>query len=81
MVSTIDESTNKLLKVIIALLLRRREDNTLSLREQIGVLHGFGLKPAEIADIIGRSNTYVSKELTGIRKTQNREKAIKRSKG
>lgn len=33
------ESTNKLLKVIIALLLRRREADTLTLRQQIEILN------------------------------------------
>jgi len=68
MVIQTDESTNRLLKVIVALLLRRSEGETATLREQITVLDSLGLKPAEIADILGRSNTYVSKELTGIRK-------------
>lgn len=62
------ESTNKLLKVIIALLLKRRGQDIPSLREQIGVLNGLGLKPIEIAEILGRSNLYVNKELFELRK-------------
>jgi hypothetical protein len=62
------ESTNKLLKVIIALLLRKVEDDTLKLRDQIKILYNLEMKPSEIAEILGRSNIYVSKELSLIRK-------------
>ena len=41
------ESTNKLLKVIIALLLRRRDQDILTLREQIKILDNIGLKSKE----------------------------------
>ena len=66
------ESTNKLLKVIVALLLRQKNDQTLTLRQQIEVLFDLGLKPSEIADIIGRSSTYINKELSGIRKLRKK---------
>lgn len=68
------ESTNKLLKVIIALLLRRHEADTLTLRQQIEVLNDLGLKPSEIAEILGRSNIYVNKELSGLRKVRRQKK-------
>ena len=68
------ESTNKLLKVIIALLLRRQEADTLTLRQQIEVLNDLGLKPSEIAEILGRSNIYVNKELSGLRKVRRQKK-------
>ena len=68
------ESTNKLLKVIVALLLRQNEEQSTTLRQQIKILSDLGLKPAEIAEILGRSNTYISKELSGIRKSHNQEK-------
>lgn len=64
------ETTNRLLRVIIALLLRREDENTLTLRQQIGTLHDLGIKPSEIADILGRTSTYINKELSGIRKRQ-----------
>jgi hypothetical protein len=64
------ESTNKLLRVIIALLLRRKDDQVPTLRQQIEILHKLGVKPAEIADILGRTNTYISKELSLIRSSQ-----------
>jgi hypothetical protein len=62
------ESTNKLLKVIVALLLRGKSDEPLNLRQRIEILADLSLKPAEIAEILGRTNTYVNKELSGIRK-------------
>ncbi len=62
------QSTNKLLRVIIALLLRRKDEKTLTLRQQIEILSDLGIKPAEIAEILGRTNTYINKELSGIRK-------------
>lgn len=62
------QSTNKLLRVIVALLLRRRDEQTLTLRQQIEILNDLGIKPVEIAEILGRNNTYINKELSGIRK-------------
>lgn len=65
-------STNRLLRVIIALLLRREEKNLQTLKQQVEILNDLGLRPAEIAGIIGRTSNYVNKELAGIRKVQNR---------
>jgi len=64
------ESTNRLLKVVIALMLRPKDDRPMSLRQQIAVLHGLGIRPTEIAEILGRTATHVNKELSvsGIRK-------------
>ena len=64
------QSTNKLLRVIVALLLRRRDEQTLTLRQQIEILNDLGIKPVEIAEILGRNNTYINKELSGIRKNR-----------
>ena len=69
---TSTESTNRLLRVIIALLLRGKQDVTPTLRQQIEILDDMGLKPAEIAEILGRTSKYVSKELSGIRKASKR---------
>jgi hypothetical protein len=66
------ESTNRLLKVVIALLLRREEKSVQTLRQQIGILDDLGLRPAEISEIIGRTSNYVNKELAGIRKARKR---------
>ncbi|MBI5306095.1 hypothetical protein HZB04_00665 [Candidatus Wolfebacteria bacterium] len=70
------ESTNRLLKVIVALLLRRREPDTLTLRQQIEVLNDLGLKPLEIGEILGRSNIYINKELSKLRKTRKQKGKI-----
>lgn len=67
------ESTARLLKVIIGLLIRRKVDDSPSLRQQIETLDNLGLRPVEIAEVIGRSATYVSKELSGIRKSRKGE--------
>ena len=64
------ESTNKLLRVIVALLLKRKDADTLTLRQQIETLNDLGLKPLEIAEIIGRTNTYINKELSELRKSR-----------
>lgn len=61
------ESTNRLLKVMIALMLRH-DDSALSLKQQIEVLSDLGMKPIEIAETLGKSGTYINKELSGIRK-------------
>jgi DNA-directed RNA polymerase specialized sigma24 family protein len=63
-------STNKLLRVIVALMLRPKDERSLSLKQQIEVLHDLGLRPAEIAVILGRTNTHINKELSGIRKSR-----------
>jgi hypothetical protein len=63
------ESTNKLLRVIVALLLRSENGKILTLRQQIERLNDLSIKPSEIADILGRTNSYINKELSGIRKT------------
>jgi bisphosphoglycerate-independent phosphoglycerate mutase (AlkP superfamily) len=66
------ESTNKLLKVIISVLLRGRDETPLTLRQRIEILADLRLKPAEIAEILGRTNTYVNKELSVIRKSRKK---------
>ena len=67
------QSTNKLLRVIVALLLRRKDEKTLTLRQQIEILSDLSIKPAEIAEILGRTNTYINKELSGIRKSRKQK--------
>jgi hypothetical protein len=64
------ESTNRLLRVVVALLLRQGLEPLSTLRQQIEMLDGLGLGPTEISKILGRSTTYVSKELAGLRKSK-----------
>ena len=63
-------SIDRKLEVIVALLLRLipAKDEVSPLREQIGTLHGLGLRPSEIARVLGRTGGYVNKELAGLRK-------------
>lgn len=61
------ESTNRLLRVIIAVLIRGGE-NPMPLRQQIETLSGLGLRPVEIAEILGKTSTHINKELSGLRK-------------
>lgn len=67
------ESTNRLLRVMIALMLRGQEDSTPTLRQQIKTLSELGMKPIEISETLGRSSTYVNKELAGIRKESKKK--------
>jgi hypothetical protein len=66
-------STDRLLQVIIALLLRQKEDQVVSLKRQIEILQDLGMRPVEIAETLGRTSTYINKELSNIRKTRKRE--------
>lgn len=63
-------STDRLLKVIIALLLRTQDGDAPPLKKQIEVLHGLGMRPVDIAETLGRSPTHVGKELVAIRKNK-----------
>jgi hypothetical protein len=60
------ESTNRLLRVIIALMLRGQEDTPL--KEHIRTLSELGMRPAEIAVILGRKGTFINKELSAMRR-------------
>ena len=61
------ESTNRLLKVIIAILIRGGE-NPMSLKQQIEILSSLSLRPVEIAEILGKTSSHINKELSGLRK-------------
>jgi hypothetical protein len=67
-------STNRLLKVIIALMLRPKDDRPMSLKQQIEVLYGLDIRPSEIAEILARKPGHINKELSGIRKKHKAEK-------
>lgn len=64
----------ELLKVVVALLLRSaplRGDRP-SLRDQVQILSDLGVRPKRIAEILGRSPTYVTKELAGLRRAKRK---------
>jgi hypothetical protein len=65
-------STNKLLRVIVALMLRPRDESG-TLKQQIEVLHDLGLRPTEIAAILRKKPTHINKELSGIRRQRKSE--------
>jgi hypothetical protein len=68
---------NKRLGVVIALLLKGlpvgREG--LSLRDQVQLLDELGMRPRDIAEILGRTQGYVSKELVTIRKPKKKSQS------
>jgi len=59
------EEVTRRLDVVIALLatIATKDENT-TLREKILMLEGFGLKPSEIASILNKKSSYISKELS-----------------
>ncbi len=61
---------NKRIEVVIALLLRSisRDNKALLLKEQIAILNGLGIRPIEIAEIVGKTAKHVGKELVAIRR-------------
>ena len=69
------QEINKLLKIIVALLVRsNKQDKIVSLRDQIGILSNLGLSPSDIAEILGRSGNYINKELSELRKINKNKK-------
>jgi len=63
-------STDRLLRVIAALLVRQQPSEPITLREQIRILDEMEVEPIEIAEILGRTNIYINKELSELRKIQ-----------
>ncbi len=64
------KETNKRLGVVASLLLKMipKEGSNLSLKEQVRILDSLGVRPRDIADILGRTSSHINKELVGIRK-------------
>ncbi|HWZ63021.1 MAG TPA: hypothetical protein VNX02_08365 [Steroidobacteraceae bacterium] len=69
---TESQSTDCLLRVIIALLVRQREEEVAPLKRQIEILDSLGMRPVEIAETLGKTAGHVNKELAGIRKHNKR---------
>lgn len=67
---------NKRLGVIIALLLKTipKSSDGISLRDQVQLLADLGVRPKDMAEILGRSQTYVNKELVSLRKSKGKAK-------
>ena len=68
---------NQKLGVVIALLLRLvgNQPEDLPVKQQIKLLSELGLRPRDIASILGRTQTHVNKELVRIRKDQKSRKS------
>ncbi len=66
---------NKRMGVMISLLLRLvpKGGSELSLKEQVRMLDSFGIRPVDIADILGRTAGHINKELAGIRKDKKQK--------
>jgi hypothetical protein len=62
--------------VIIALLLRSvsRDTTVLPIKEQISILAGLGVRPIDIALIVGKTPGHVNKELVAIRRDVEKTK-------
>jgi hypothetical protein len=61
---------NKRMGVIISLLLQLipKEGSALSLKDQVRMLDSFGMRPKDMANILGRTQSHINKELAGVRK-------------
>ena len=69
------ESLLKRLDVLINLALKREmANNALTARDAIGFLNNLGFTDTEIANILGRSRSYISSELTVIRKRKDHDR-------
>ena len=62
----------KRLDVLIGLVIQnvQRDGKNANIRGQIQILSGLGLRPAEIAGILGKTNSFVNKELTLLRRSR-----------
>ena len=61
---------NRRLGIVVALLLKAQPKGRdgISLRDQVRTLSDIGARPKDIAEILGRTQTYVGKELASLRK-------------
>lgn len=68
------------MNLIIRLLFRviKEDDKALSERKKIELLSLLGLRPKEIAEVLGKKQSYVTKELTELRKDRERKHKIER---
>ncbi len=66
---------NDRLGVIISLLFRMvpQAKSQISLKEQVELLNNLGLRPKDIATILGRTASHINKELVGIRRNQKKD--------
>lgn len=59
------ESLNRNLEVIVGLLLRSLPDSgTASLRDRVRMLKAMGMRPKDMAKVLGKSANHINKELS-----------------
>ena len=59
------ENINRNLEVIVGLLLRSLPDSdSASLRDRVLMLEGMGMRPKDMARILGKSASHINKELS-----------------
>ena len=76
------EALLRRLDVLIHFALKRElSTNSLTTREGINILNQLGLSDKEICRILGRSRSYVSSELTQIRKRREKNEERKERRG
>lgn len=65
---------SKRLGVIISLLLRMapKDGPGISIKEQVRILDDLGMRPRDIANILGRTQPHINKELVGLRKEKKK---------
>jgi len=66
---------NNRIGVMISLLLRMvpQEKSRISIKDQVEILNNLGLRPRDIAAILGRTPTHINKELAGLRKRKSKK--------
>lgn len=66
---------NKRLGVMISLFLHMvpREKPDISLKEKVRILDDLGMRPRDIAEILGRTQPHINKELAGLRKEKSKK--------
>lgn len=67
------EGLTKRLDALIFIMLSKKGDEFTLLKEQVSVLDKLNFRPKEIATILGRTPTHITKELTSIRKAKKKK--------
>jgi DNA-directed RNA polymerase specialized sigma24 family protein len=63
--SEVLDNINRNLEVIVGLLIRSAQGaDAATLRDRIVLLDGLGMRPKDIARVLGKSSTHISKELS-----------------
>ena len=65
---------NKRLGVVIALILHMipQDGTKISLKRQVQILASLGIRPRDIAEILGRTQPHINKELAGLRNNKGK---------